>query len=91
VEEQYEVLAVNITFLGETFPRGTIITKSGWKVQADAWNEKKAETAPTIDVDATFEHLVERKIIKLVEAVEEETRVSVPCFKEEKKGRKGKR
>lgn len=64
MEQKYEVLAVSITFLGELFLRGTVITKRGWKVQADAWNAKKAAAAPDIDIDTTFKHLLERKIIK---------------------------
>ena len=93
MEEKYEVLAANVAFLGQTFPKGTVITKSDWKVQADAWNEKKAAATPTLDVNAIFEHLMEREIIKLVETkvvVDEETKIEIeiPVVK---KGRKEKR
>lgn len=65
--EKFEVLAANVAFLGETFPRGTIITKKKWQVQADAYNEKKAANAPPINIDDIFEHMEARKIIKEVE------------------------
>ena len=67
--QEFEVLAANVAFLGETFSRGTIITKKKWQIQADAYNEKKAANAPSIDLDTVFAHMEERGIIEEVKPV----------------------
>jgi hypothetical protein len=71
-EEQYEVLAANITFLGMVFPKGTIIKRDEWQFQTDEYNAKRAENTPKLDLDDTFAHLLEKKIIVVVEEEKEE-------------------
>lgn len=91
--EQYEVLAVNITFLGAVFPKGTIIERADWQFQTDEYNAKRAENTPKLNLDDTFAHLLGRKIIavfepeKKEETKEEEATVS----SEKKKWRKEKK
>lgn len=71
-EEQYEVLAANITFLGEVFPKGTIIKRDEWQFQTDEYNAKRAENTPKLSLDDTFAHLLEKKIIAVIEEEKEE-------------------
>jgi hypothetical protein len=85
-EEQYEVLAVNITFLGAVFPKGTIIKRDEWQFQTDEYNTKRAENTPKLSLDDTFAHLLEKKIIAVVkeEKEEEETPAKKKWARKEK-------
>jgi hypothetical protein len=80
---------VNVTFLGQVFSKGTLISKKEWAVQADAFNAKKAANMPEINIDNVFEHMEKRNIIKAVEeeVVEEEEVVPVTV----KRGQRGKK
>jgi hypothetical protein len=91
MNKQFEVLAVNVAFLGQTFPKGTLISKEEWAIQADAFNAKKAANMPELNIDDVFEHLEERQIIKVVEEeeIEEVEEVVLPVAV--KRGRRGKK
>jgi hypothetical protein len=87
MSKQFEVLAVNVAFLGQTFPKGTLISKEEWAIQADAFNAKKAANMPELNIDDVFEHLEKRQIIKAVEEKEEEVVLPV-AVKRERRGKK---
>lgn len=87
-DEQYEVLAANITFLGAVFPKGTIIERDDWQFQTDAYNAKRAENTPKLNLDDTFAHLLGRKIIAVVEKEKEEEETSPAPIKKKWRGGK---